>query len=204
MKISHKIDSRNSLYIAQVEQPSLTAVEMEKVTQFGQPRIQVGGTFAGTVDRPGYTTTTLTVTGGGGSNATAVPVLNGNGGIESVVITAGGTGYNSLPAITIAGVGVGGSLQAVTLNGVVTGITVLAPGYGYQMAMASVNFTLPACLRRMLTDFPVVETFSLDDTYDADAQAQVWAETVEQNLIQARDALLAQTAPLEGEFLQTV
>jgi hypothetical protein len=204
MKLYYNIDTRNDLYIAEIGRPGLTPIEEQKVRQFGEPFIQTGGTFAGMVDRPGYTNTTLTFTGGGGSGATGKLVLNGTGGIQSVTVLTGGTGYASLPAITINGVGIGGLLQAVTLLGVVTGVTVVSAGYGYQQTPASVNFTLPSCLRRLLTDFPVVHVFSLSDTYDADAQAQVWVSTVQAAMQQARDILSTQQAPLEGESLQTV
>jgi hypothetical protein len=72
------------------------------------------------------------------------------------------------------------------------------------MTPAYVNFTLPSCLRRLLTDFPVSRSFSLNDTYDADAQAKVWGQAVQQNMIAARDILLTQIASFEGENLQTV
>lgn len=204
MKVYCKIEPRNGLYIAQIDPPILSANEEEKIAQFGQPAIQIGGTFVGTVARPNYTPTTIAFSGGGGGGATGTVTLDANGGILSVTITAGGTGYASIPAVAITGVGVGASLQAVTLAGVVTSVTVIAPGYGYQMTPAYVNFTLPSSLRRMLTDFPVTQTFSLYDSYDADAQAQVWVQTVEANMITERDILLAQQAPLAGETLQTV
>lgn len=187
-----------------MDKPILTPNEMDKLQQFGQPFIQVGGTFTGTVSRPGYTNTTLAFTGGGGSSAAATATLNQDGGIASVTITSGGSGYTGAPAVVITGVGTGASLTAAVTAGAVSSVVVVTPGYGYQTTPANVNYTLPSALRRMLTDFPCTNVFSLYDTYDADAQALVWCETVQANLIAARNILLSQTSPLEGETLQTV
>jgi hypothetical protein len=50
----------------------------------------------------GYTSVpTVTISGGGGSGATAVAVLSGTT-VASVTVTAGGTGYTSTPTVTIA------------------------------------------------------------------------------------------------------
>ena len=52
-------------------------------------------------------------------------------------ITAGGTGYASVPAVTVTNTGTGGTglaLTAVISGGVVTGLTVTNPGSGYNIA----------------------------------------------------------------------
>lgn len=204
MKLYNKIDVRDDLYIAEIGRPELTPNEEDKLRQFGEPFVQIGGTFANTVTRPGYINTTLAFIGGGGTSAAAVPILNASGGIEAVAISDPGSGYTSAPTITITGVGTGASLTATVTSNAVSSVTVVAQGYGYQMTPANVNFTLPSCMRRLLTDFPVTKIFSLNDTYDADAQAQVWVQAVQANMVQARNILLLQAAPLEGETLQTV
>ena len=204
MKVYYKIDLRDAIYVAQMDRPILTPNELEQLQRFGEPLIQVGGTFTGTVNRPGYTNTTLSFTGGGGSSAAATPILNLYGAIIGATITNGGTGYTSAPTIGITGVGTGAALTAVLTAEVVTGITVVTGGTGYQQTPATVNFTLPSTFLRMLADFPTTYLFSLYDTYDADANATVWCQTIEANLIAARNTLLSQMAPLEGETLQTV
>lgn len=71
--------------------------------------------LAATVTNPGtgYTTSpTVAITGGGGTGATAVAVINGTGNVIDLVITNAGTGYTSVP--TIGFTGGGGSNAAAT------------------------------------------------------------------------------------------
>jgi hypothetical protein len=71
-------------------------------------------------------------TGTGGSGAAAVAVISAH--IASVTITNGGSGYQSTPAVTITDTGNTGSLATATATvtgGVVTSVTVTAPGFGY-------------------------------------------------------------------------
>lgn len=50
----------------------------------------------------GYTNPpTVTITGGGGSNATAEAILNSDGTINNIKITNTGTGYTSAPTVTV-------------------------------------------------------------------------------------------------------
>ena len=44
---------------------------------------------------------TVTISGGGGSSATATAELNTNGTINRILVTSGGTGYTSAPTVTI-------------------------------------------------------------------------------------------------------
>jgi hypothetical protein len=93
--------------------------DVELMTKFGEPEIEVGGTFfqdatlgaptiAGgaitvvPVATPGANFTysaqkaiTFGTTGTSGSGATFVAVLNGNGQLASVTVSAGGTGYSN-------------------------------------------------------------------------------------------------------------
>lgn len=58
----------------------------------------------------------IIITGGGGSGATAYAELNGAGGIDRIVVTNAGLGYNSTPTIVINGNGSGASARAVLKN----------------------------------------------------------------------------------------
>ena len=69
-----------------------------------------GTIVAGKVENPGYgyvngsgvaTAPTLAITGGGGSGATATAQIDTVGGLTGVTITGAGTGYTSVPTITI-------------------------------------------------------------------------------------------------------
>jgi len=72
---------------------------------------------------------TVSVTGGGGSGATATAKL----GVQASNFTiSGGSGYTGAPTVTITGgSGYGASFTATQSGGVVTGVTMVSPGVGY-------------------------------------------------------------------------
>lgn len=79
----------------------------------------------------GYTSATVTITGGGASsNATATAVIN-SGSIVSINITYSGTGYTSSPSITISGDGTGATASPTLTPTSVAGISIDNPGSGY-------------------------------------------------------------------------
>lgn len=70
---------------------------------------QIGVDTAGT----GYTSATVTLSGGGGQGAEATATVSG-GGIDSITVTKAGFGYTSAPTVTITGDGSGGAATATT------------------------------------------------------------------------------------------
>lgn len=62
----------------------------------------------------GYTSPIVTITGGGGTGATATAALVGDA-VDSITVTANGSGYTSVPTVTITdgGPGVGATATAV-------------------------------------------------------------------------------------------
>jgi FtsP/CotA-like multicopper oxidase with cupredoxin domain len=70
---------------------------------------------------------------GGGTGATADAIVNlGTGGISSIGVTNGGTGYIRPPGINITGGGGFGASAVATLSGTtVSNITITNPGRGY-------------------------------------------------------------------------
>ena len=62
-----------------------------------------------------------------------------NGAIYNMKISAGGTGYTSIPTLTIAGNGTGATATATLTGGVITGITMTAVGSGYTHATVTVS-----------------------------------------------------------------
>ena len=62
-----------------------------------------------------------------------------NGEVDSLTVTAGGTGYTAAPEVTIAGDGTGATASATLTSGVVTGITVTNAGSGYSFALATIS-----------------------------------------------------------------
>ena len=72
-----------------------------------------------TIDLPGsgyLTAPEIVITGGGGSGAIGYATINGDGGLESIVITNSGTGYTSIPTIIINGTGSGAQARAILKN----------------------------------------------------------------------------------------
>ena len=65
------------------------------------------------------------ITGGGGTGAAATVTVNGS--LDSVEVTAEGTGYTEQPLISIVGGGGSAIAQAVVTNGRVTRILVENP-----------------------------------------------------------------------------
>jgi hypothetical protein len=61
------------------------------------------------------------------------PTLTG-GRVQSITVTAGGSGYTSAPTVTITGTGSGATATATVSGGAVTAVTVTAAGSGYTVA----------------------------------------------------------------------
>ena len=76
---------------------------------------------------------TVTFTGGGGSGAAATAVLDGAGGVDTIVVTSGGTLYTSAPAVVITDVsgGTGAVGVATILAGAVASVDVTTAGANY-------------------------------------------------------------------------
>ncbi|MFT0892959.1 phage tail sheath subtilisin-like domain-containing protein [Pseudochelatococcus sp. G4_1912] len=93
-----------------------------------------------TAQGTGYTSTpAVTITGQGGTGATATATLAGDA-VASVAVTAGGSGYVTPPDVVFAGLGSGASATATVVGGVVTAITVTNGGAGYSAA-PTITFT---------------------------------------------------------------
>ena len=71
---------------------------------------------------------------------TGNPTHDVTGEIDSVTITAGGTGYTSAPTVVIQGDGDGLAAGTATISGgAVTGVTITASGSGYSFAFITFN-----------------------------------------------------------------
>ena len=53
MKIDSSVDVVANVYLANVAVQSVTPVEQEALDQFGEPVVDVGGSFSGSLTRPG-------------------------------------------------------------------------------------------------------------------------------------------------------
>ena len=86
-------------------------------------------------------TTTVSIIGGGGVGAQAVPVINGNGQITDINITNGGAGFISKPTIIISSTKDANTVAATAspvmdAQGRLVGATIVNQGAGYSNAVA--------------------------------------------------------------------
>ena len=77
------------------------------------------------------------------TSANGNTVLRGNGGIATIAVTAGGTGYSTAPVVTITGTGTGATATATVAAGAVTAITVNTAGINYSLTGLTVSFGGP-------------------------------------------------------------
>jgi gliding motility-associated-like protein len=78
----------------------------------------------------GYTSASVTFSGGGGSGAAATPVLSG-GKIIDIVIDSSGSNYTSIPTMSVTGNGTG---AAVSAKVGITTVSISSGGTGYTIA----------------------------------------------------------------------
>ena len=102
---------------------SLTVTTVAATDTATSRRITVGntagsavGSITVTAGGSGYTTApTVSLTGGGGTGATATAVLAGSA-VTSITITAGGSGYTTAPTVSITGGGGSGATATAVLT----------------------------------------------------------------------------------------
>lgn len=94
------------------------------VMELGTVAVAAGGTGYPT----NQTALACTLSGGGGSGAVVTAVTNGSGVVTSYNIVDRGTGYTSVPTVTVTG---GGSGATSTVRLQVKSITLTAAGSGY-------------------------------------------------------------------------
>jgi hypothetical protein len=205
MQIATKIENTGGQYRVEIGTFRFSAIEDQKMAEFGEPTIDVGSVITGSASRPDQINTTATITPvSGGSSATGVVTVDPYGVITGVTITSGGSGYTNGATIAFTGDGEGATASVQVAEGVVTEVVISSPGTGYHSVPYSVTLTLPPAIRRIRRDFPIVQVFDLQDTPDADVQAKVYADNIVTRLTAAIAALKSQTSPFEGEFVTTV
>ena len=67
------------------------------------------------------------------------PAFDVNGEIDSIAVTAGGSGYTSAPTVVINGDGIGATATATITGDAVSSIAVDTAGYGYSFALISLT-----------------------------------------------------------------
>jgi hypothetical protein len=83
----------------------------KKYHTFTIDSIELSSTGAGYLIEP-----VVTITGGGGTGATATSAIWGNGVVKSITVTNPGTGYTSQPTVRINGTGTGALAAARLIN----------------------------------------------------------------------------------------
>jgi len=126
MKLRKTIDRVADRYHVITEIAGTSAAEEQLIADHGEPVIEVGGSFSGNITRPGETAPIVTVAGGLGATASAIVV---DGEITSYVVSAPGSGYLSIPAVSITGGGGSGATATATLKAV--NVAVANGGSGY-------------------------------------------------------------------------
>lgn len=191
----------NGRYQAKVEIFGLTQHEEELMAAHGEPVIDLGGDFTGTQARPGQTNTTIATTVN--NSATLVPVIDENGTITAITVTAGGS-YNSTPVLSAAGVGSGFSATAIMTGTAITSVNVTNGGTSWQKTPVTTTFALPARLAGFVTGFPAQQSFDLADDAAADVMMKVWYETVVARIAAAHALLLKKSVVFQGETVVTL
>ena len=74
---------------------------------------------------------------------------------------------------------------------------------GGTFTQGELTFDLPADARALPSQFPIKQSFSLDDNEDAGARATLFRNTMETRLVAARDAKLALSPGVTGHFVTT-
>lgn len=201
MQIATEISNVDGRYNVQVSTPKFTVTEEELLREYGEPTVDVGGDFSGTLSRAGIVSVAISFPLR--SDAYGHVVLNKFGGIQEVVVDNHGTGGDTVSTpVVITGGGTGAVLTASVTEGIVA-VTVVNSGYGYSFATVNVAFSMPSELRRIRSDFPVKRIFDLSDDFNSDLKALVWRSTIVTRLTTAKALLKAQSSQ-EGQTLITV
>lgn len=115
--------------------------------------------------------------GTNGTTATATATATGGAApIDSVTLTAGGSGYILPPTYTISGGGTGAVLSFTIVDGVITAIAIVDGGDGY--TTPTVTIDPPLGLLEVLPLNPVVSLTNATDALPLVAQLQVPAQLV--------------------------
>jgi len=98
-----------------------------------------------------------------GSGAELRPIVK-DGKIEQVIVTRGGSGYNSPPEIITSGIGTFATLTPVIEGGIITSVTVVSGGVGFvtDRSFLSVETAVNAAGRAPVLD-PRVKRWELDN-----------------------------------------
>jgi hypothetical protein len=172
---------------------SLGEDDKKRMRKFGEPEIELGGTFIG--------------------GATAASTI-GSGAVTAITILDGGNNYPSTPTVVISGGGGSGATATATLtNGVVTSITVTGGGTSYTSAPTVTitspanQFTLPSEKVKIRSGFPVRREFdSTASPFDTNTLTKVnaYKDEIQARFVAAITALRAETDSFTGEEVDTV
>lgn len=125
--------------------------------KLGDPGWEVGG-FTVTAAGSGYTSAPdVKFEGGGGDGASAIAVLDADGGVSQVVLLKPGSGYTSTPTVTLSG---GGG----------TGATAVAVKSFVSMTAPQEDPTRDIHVQAMLVDDPTLDVVEFDLTFSQEGR----------------------------------
>ncbi|WP_211329967.1 hypothetical protein [Deminuibacter soli] len=117
------------------------------------PQNNLNAAVAFSLDTVGYTSApAVTISGGGGTGATATAVISG-GRVTAINVTAGGSGYTTAPTVSLPG---GATATATVSGGAVTAITVTSGGGKGTMTITD-NTSYPSGDSRKIVDVEVYD-----------------------------------------------
>lgn len=202
MKYRLTTSAVNGRYRAQLDVYAFTQHETELIAAVGEPVIELGGEFEGTHSRPGQTNTAIVTTPSGG--ATLVPVINEQGTITGITVSAGGTFNAGAPALSATGVGTGFAATPTMSGTAIASIAVSNGGHSWQKTPVTVEFELPSRLANLYSGFPCSQAFDLNDYADADIRMKTWHETVIARIADAHAILMRRSLTFQGETVVTL
>lgn len=167
--------------------------DKKRMRKFGEPEIDLGGTFIG--------------------GAIGTAILSSTN-VASVTIIDGGNNYPSAPTVSFSGgAGTGAAGTAVLTNGVVTSVTITNGGSGYTSAptvtfsSAANEFSLPTCNVKIRSGFPVRREFdSTASPFDTNTLTKInaYKDTIQTRFTAAITALRNLSDSFSGEEIDTI
>jgi predicted secreted hydrolase len=134
--------------------------------RLGDPGWFVGG-FSVTEPGSGYATAPDVTIAGDGTGASGVAILDGNGGVDQIVLLQPGSGYTSSPTVTLTG-------------GDGTGATAVAVRNAVSMQAPQADPTQDIAVQAVLVDNETLEEVEFDLTFSQEGRPfYVWGTGIE-------------------------
>lgn len=228
MKICQVNDINNNVYVVSISTSDFSEADTNLMTDFGEPTINVGGSFGGTVASHqgvidlsgGHDWNALNETFSIDSNGAGpvIVTLDANcadldeviteinsqmvlAAVEDVEAYDAGSGHVGLRSIQA-----GAGINFVLAGGAPDALVTLGMATGTYTGSGAPNFEIPDAQRLVRNESPFIEKFDArDEVYPGDAQASadLWASTIITRIKSAMTVLRANTDGFSGESCET-